>query len=122
MLGWLEEYYKHSALNFGQALQGVRYLYSHPDVDSVASRGSPTHLTRSLLLRSKRVANDLFFAVIPPRWHHTPRQLNAMRGISAAQWFRYGYCAWRFTNDGEVKTDLSKADRRWDPRCRNVSP
>lgn len=118
MYRWFEEYYKHFALNVGQALQGIRYFYSHPDADSVAARGSLEHFAMSAIVRSKRIANDLFFAVLPPRWHHTSEQLLAMRKISAGRWFQYGYCAWRFTDSGEVKQDLSKVDRRWDPRCR----
>jgi hypothetical protein len=117
---WSEEYLKHFALNIGQALQGVRYLYSHPDIDRLAQRGSLKHLALSLRIRAKRVVNDLFFAIAPPHWHHTPEQLAAFRGISMARWFQYGYCAWRFTDDGEVRTDLSKVDRRWDPRCQTV--
>jgi hypothetical protein len=81
MVYLIEEYVKHAALNFGQAAQGIRYLFSHPDVDSLAQRGSFKHFYFSLKLRSKRVANDLFFAVIPPHWHHTPKQLEVMRTI-----------------------------------------
>ncbi|MGD9854749.1 MAG: hypothetical protein AB7U20_07335, partial [Planctomycetaceae bacterium] len=116
MFRWFDEYYKHFALNLGQALQGVRYFYSHPDIDSSAPRGSLKHFAHSLYVRSRRVANDLFFAVIPPHWHHTPQQLAAMRNVPAARWFQYGYCAWRFTDSGEIKADLSTVDRRWDPR------
>jgi hypothetical protein len=120
MFVWIEEYYKHSVLNFGQALQGIRYIYSHPDMDRAAPRGSFRHFACSVWLRSKRVANDLFFAIAPPRWHHTPAQLDSFRSVPATRWFQYGYCAWRFTNDGEVKADLTTVDRRWDPRCKKA--
>ncbi|MGC3982597.1 MAG: hypothetical protein QM808_15215 [Steroidobacteraceae bacterium] len=119
MLNWFEEYYKHFALNFGQALQGIRYFHSHPDIDLIAPRGSLQHLTRSMLLRSGRVLNDLFFAVIPPHWHHTSQELSAMRSITFRRWFQYGFCAWRFTENGEIRTDLAKVDKRWDPRCKD---
>lgn len=121
MYRWFEEYLKHCALNLGQALQGFRYFYSHPDMDSVAPRGSIAHIALSIQIRSKRVANDLFFALIPPHWHHTPQELSAMCRVSLVRWFQYGYCAWRFTETGELRADLSKADRRWDPRCQNQS-
>ena len=75
MFRFLEEYLKHFALNLGQALQGVRYLFSHPDVDEIASRGSVGHAVRSAGLRSKRVFNDLFFALIPPHTHHSRDEL-----------------------------------------------
>ena len=54
MFRFLEEYLKHFALNLGQALQGVRYLFSHPDVDEIASRGSVGHAVRSAGLRRAR--------------------------------------------------------------------
>ena len=117
MTRFLEEYLKHFALNFGQALQGLRYIASHPDIDRLSPRGSPRHVVLSLGLRSRRVANDLFFAMLPPRWHHTPQELESMTTIPLLRWFQYGYCAWRFTETGEPKVDLSRVDRRWDPRC-----
>jgi hypothetical protein len=117
MLQFIEEYAKHAALNLGQAMQGVRYLFSHPDIDGVAPRGTLRHLTASMRLRATRVAGDFFFALIPPHWHHTREELRGMAPISMSRWFQYGYCAWRFTDAGEAKTDLTAVDRRWDPRC-----
>lgn len=119
MRRFFEEYVKHTALNLGQALQGIRYLHSHPDIDAVAPRGTLRHAALSLKLRSRRVANDLLFAVIPPHWHHSREELAQMTGISAARWFRYGYCAWQFTDTGAPKDPLpADVDRRWDPRCK----
>lgn len=117
MRRFLEDYAKHAALNFGQALQGIRYVFSHPDVDARAARGSFQHATQSAQVRLRRVANDLFFAALPPQWHHSADELLAMRTHSIARWFQYGYCAWRFDDDGKMKTDLTGVDRRWDPRC-----
>ena len=117
MIRFLEEYIKHFALNFGQALQGIRYFWSHPDIDETALRGTIRHATLSAGLRSKRVANDLFFALIPPHWHHTREELSSMRRTPTLRWFQYGYCAWRFTESGEVKEALAGVDKRWDPRC-----
>ena len=117
MLQFFEEYLKHFALNIGQALQGIRYFWSHPDADKLAPRGSLKHALFSVGIRSRRVANDLFFAVIPPHWHHTREELSGMLNVLVARWFQYGYCAWRFTASGDLKADLAGADRRWDPRC-----
>jgi hypothetical protein len=117
MLQFFEEYTKHFALNFGQARQGILYFFSHPDVDGLSPRGSLKHILYSASVRSRRVANDLFFALLPPHWHHTREELHAMSGIPISRWFQYGYCAWRFTESGEVKADLTGIDRRWDPRC-----
>jgi len=117
LLRFMEDYGKHAALNFGQALQGARYLFSHPDVDSRARRGSLAHAGLSVRLRLRRIANDLFFAVVPPQSHHTAEELRAMSPVSVSRWFRYGYCAWRFDDSGQPKSDLTGVDRRWDPRC-----
>ena len=115
---FVEDYAKHAALNFGQTMHGLRNLFSHPDFDDVAPRGSFKHFFLSLSLRARRVANDFSFSVIPPHWHHTADELRIMRTISISRWFTYGYAAWRFTEAGEAKSDLSGADPRWDPRCR----
>jgi hypothetical protein len=118
MRRFLEDYGKHAALNAGQALQGVRYLLSHPDVDARAPRGTLAHARLSAQLRLRRIANDLFFAILPPQSHHTPEELSAMRSTSVWRWFQYGYCAWRFDDSGAEKGDLTGVDRRWDPRCK----
>jgi len=118
----LEEYAKHSALNFGQVLHGVVHFGSHPDFDDVAVRGSLRHRVLSARLRATRLGNDLFFALIPPHWHHTPEDLDVMRSVPLGKWFFYGFAAWRFTESGDVKADLSAADRRWDPRCEERAP
>jgi hypothetical protein len=118
MFQYIEEYAKHAVLNIGQAAQGIRYFYSHPDVDRVARRGSVRHFRLSVALRSKRVVNDLFFALLPPRWHHSKEELAYMTHVSFGRWFLCGYCAWRFTETGEYKAHLPPdIDRRWDPRC-----
>jgi hypothetical protein len=115
---FLEEYAKHTALNIGQVMQGVRYFYSHPDCDEVAPRGTFKHCFLSMSLRARRIANDLFFSAIPPHWHHTPEELRGMRPIPIKKWFFYGYSAWQFDESGEVRSDLDgREDRRWDPRC-----
>lgn len=117
MLPFFEVYLKHAALNFGQACQSLRYLFSHPHADQLAPRGTIRHLLRSFGLRSRLILNDLFFAMLPPQTHHSSDELASLRGISLQRWFFYGYCPWRFTDTGEPKADLRNVDRRWDPRC-----
>lgn len=117
MFGLIEEYAKHAALNFGQALQGLRYLLTHPAADRAAARGTVRHAWLSLKIRSRLIANDLVFAALPPHWHHTRSELAGMRSVPIGRWFQYGYCAWRFTETGSLREDLSGVDRRWDPRC-----
>ncbi len=51
---FFEQYGKHSALNWGQALQGLRYFYSHPDIDELAPRHTLRHTLLSLRLRARR--------------------------------------------------------------------
>ncbi len=43
MLRFFEEYSKHSALNLGQVPQGLRYLFSHPDLDTITPKGTLPH-------------------------------------------------------------------------------
>lgn len=117
MKDFLIEYYRHSVLNLGQALQGIRYIHSHPDIDKVANRGSFKHFKHSLLKRLKLVVNGFYFALIPPHWHHTKEEIRSFHGVSAARWFMYGYCAWRFNEKGEFKKLNGTEDPRWDPRC-----
>lgn len=120
MRRFAEEYAKHTVLNLGQALQGLRYFYSHPDVDAEANRGSLRHVVASCRIRAKRVLNDLFFAAIPPHWHHSAAELEQFAKVPAALWFQYGYCAWKFDETGQRKQVLGPdVDRRWDPRCKD---
>jgi hypothetical protein len=119
MSRFVEEYAKHTALNLGQALQGIRYFHSHPDADSVAARGSLRHLVTSCKVRTRRVLNDLFFAAIPPHWHHSQEDLAQIVTVPLVMWFQYGYCAWRFDETGKRKEPLpADVDRRRDPRCK----
>lgn len=120
MLAYLEAYLKHSALNFGQAAQGLRFLFTHPDVDAVAPPGTVRHVMGSVRIRSRRLANDMFFAMIPPHWHHTPEECRSFRPYPAARWFDAGYRPCRFTETGEfLPPDAVTREARWDPRCKD---
>lgn len=113
-----EEYAKHSALNLGQALHELRFFYSHPDFDKKAPRGSLKHFQLSCEQRSKRALNDLFYATIPPHWHHSEDELASLHQVPIRNWFLAGYSAWRFNEDGTFKDgDMTGVDQRWDPRC-----
>ena len=87
-------------------------------MDAMAQRGSLRHHALSAGLRGKRLANDLFFTVAPPHWHHSREELDFMTRFSTAHWFAAGYAAWSFTEDGGRETDFTGLDRRWDPRCK----
>src|SRR6188768_2908504 len=114
MKKFLIEYAKHSILNLGQALQGLRYFYSHPDIDRIAERGTARHVIYSSVLRAGVISNDFYFAIFPPHWHHTPEEISSFQVASMKQWFMYGYCAWRFDENGSPKILTGKEDRRWD--------
>ncbi len=112
------EYIRHAVLNLGQAAQGLRYLHSHPDIDGRYRRGSLAHVAASMAKRLALVANDLLYAFLPPRWHHSDDQLQAMMPVPVGQWFWYGYCAWAYTGTEAAPLNLATVDRRWDPRCK----
>jgi hypothetical protein len=119
---WLKkfttEYLRHSALNFGQALQGMRYFYSHPKVDTLAKRGTFRHFRLSLGRRAKLILNDLFFAAIPPQWHHSEAELATLHQFSVWTWFEAGFMPWIFKDETLQRRALvGNEDRRWDPRC-----
>lgn len=118
MIDWVEEYAKHAALNVGQALHGLRHIASHPRIDRIARRGTARHAWLSLGLRGKLVANDLLFAILPPRWHHSSEELQAFRTLPFARWFLAGFAPYRLDEEGELlPDDQLRREPRWDPRC-----
>lgn len=119
MSNWTVEYIRHSALNLGQVAQGVRYLVTHPDYDRIAPPGTIKHVLRAVPLRLKRIANDLLFAVLPPRWHHTRDELKIFRRGSVKTWYQAGFGPHRFTEAGDLLPEPAIVhEARWDPRCR----
>lgn len=93
---WLDEYWKHTALNLGQAARDLRYFSSHPDADSFAPEGCIRHRLLSAGFRLRSFVNNLFYSVIPPHWHHTPQELAQMHPGSARRWFLHGYAPWTY--------------------------
>ena len=69
-----EEYIKHTALNLGMV---ARNLVGPHD--------------KNLKDRLKEIFNDLYYAAIPPRTHHTKEDLQSMSDRSAWKWFLCGY-------------------------------
>jgi len=115
---WAEEYGKHAALNFGQALHGLRHIASHPRIDRTARRGTVRHAWRSIGLRAKLVANDMLFAILPPRWHHSDEELQAIRTLPLTRWFLAGLAPYRLDEKGELlPAEQVRREPRWDPRC-----
>ena len=94
----VEEYWKHTALNLGQAARDVRYFYYHPEADRIATEGSPKHVAFSFIKRVGSLSNNLFYSIIPPHLHHTREQLGCMTQASTKAWFLHGYAPWKFQN------------------------
>ena len=69
-----EKYIKHTALNLGMVARNL-----------VVPRD------KNLKVRLKEIFNDLYYAAIPPRTHHTGEDLQSMSDRSAWDWFLCGY-------------------------------
>jgi hypothetical protein len=83
---WREDYTKHTALNLGQAARDTRWLLSHPDADTKLEAAKK---------RIPSLANNLFYAAIPPRSHHTEEELADMDPHTHRQIFLHGYAPWK---------------------------
>jgi hypothetical protein len=92
----LDEYWKHTALNLGQATRDIRFFYYHPAADSLVKGGTLTHGLYSMLKRAESLGNNLYYAIIPPHGHHTSSDLRSMSSAPARLWFLHGYAPWRF--------------------------
>jgi len=66
----LKEYANHSALNAGQAVRDAKHFLSHPHADAKAAYGTLRHKLESAKLRTKSIANNTYYATIPPHGHH----------------------------------------------------
>lgn len=87
-----KEYYKHMALNLGQAAKDVRYFYDHPDADKMGPPGSAKHIASSITQRIPNLASDLYYSALPPQLHHTDKELKEFHGKkSAKDYFLEGY-------------------------------
>lgn len=92
----IEEYWKHTALNLGQAVRDLRYFYCHPDADKYATEGSSKHVFYSFGRRVRSFGTNLFYSVIPPHWHHTKEDLQYISPASAIELFLHGYAPWNY--------------------------
>lgn len=100
----LGEYGTHSALNAGQAVRDLRYLFNHPDADAAAPKGTLQHALESLKLRVPSLGNNLYYAAIPPHTHHEREDLLGMDDHSLKDWFLSGYAPWKYKDPFEGKT------------------
>ncbi len=93
---WLEQYFKHSALNLGQAARDLRYFYFHPNADKLNSKSRAFHYFYSFLLRTRSFGKNIFYSVIPPHFHHKREDLEYMLPASESEWFLHGYAPWAY--------------------------
>ena len=91
-----EEYLKHTALNLGHVVKHIRLFYSYPDIENRAAKGSMLFFLLSLSKRLERAGNNLFYALIPPRSHHSAKDLESMKDASVKAWFLYGSAPWKY--------------------------
>ena len=77
---YIEDWAKHSTLNFGQILHHLKHLTDLPDTPRI----------EALKQRLAYIANDALFAVLPPQTHHTPEQIAELRKYSYLQLLRMG--------------------------------
>ena len=96
MNAFLDEYWKHAALNLGHVARDVRYFYYHPKADKIAKEGTLKHYVHSFARRVPSFANNLFFTVTPPHLHHTKEELAPMCAASFKDWFLHGYAPWTY--------------------------
>jgi hypothetical protein len=90
----IEEYWKHTALNLGQAVRDLRYFYYHPDADKIAKEGTAKHYAYSAVRRVGSLSNNVFYSIIPPHWHHSKAELEYLTPASTKEWFMHGYAPW----------------------------
>lgn len=100
----LEEYWKHTALNLGQAARDIRFFYYHPDADEFADEGSGKNVAYSIVRRAGSFGNNIFYSIIPPHWHHTKEDLQYMMPASAKEWFLHGYAPWKYADPSKEKS------------------
>lgn len=104
----IEEYWKHTALNLGQAVRDIRFIYYHPDADRLAKEGTLKHYAYSVFRRIKSFENNAFYSIIPPHWHHTAEDLVGMQPATAREWFLHGYAPWTYPDPTKEKKPESK--------------
>ena len=75
-IGSVEKYVKHTALNLGMVARNLAFLDS-----------------KSLKTRLEELANDLYYAIIPPWTHHADKELQDMARHTIWKWFMCGYAS-----------------------------
>lgn len=107
----LREWAQHAALNLGQAARDVRYLYTHPNADKVAPKGTAHHLAASVVARLPSFESNLYYSWLPPQLHHTPEELAGK--ASLLDLFRHGYDPWKHPDPLSATSQAKTAAPKW---------
>jgi len=85
-------YLNHSALNLGLAAHDIRHLGTHEYADKMGPKGSPRHVAAAVAARIPSLAENVYYAAIPPQLHHTPEELRDLKNRLALKGeFLHGY-------------------------------
>lgn len=93
---YLDEYWKHTALNIGQLVRDFRFFYHHPAASKVAREATIKYCIVSFGYRLRSMGYNTLYAILPPHWHHSAEDLQSMSPVGAYKWFLHGYAPWRF--------------------------
>jgi serine/threonine protein kinase len=96
-----EKYIKHTALNLGQAARDARYIHDYPGAEGIME---------SVKLRLNSLANNLYYATIPPWTHHSDEELKDVAKATVMEWFNHGYAPWDHPID-EPEEEIKTAKR-----------
>lgn len=78
---FFEEFIKHSALNAGHAAKDLK------TISAIVKTLRIRYVTPTL----KSLSKNLYYATIPPHWHHSKDELQYMRAATVKEWFMYGF-------------------------------
>ena len=80
-------YWKHAALNFGQAMRDLRYFFDEPNSKNIWT---------AMIRRTGRFLNNIIFTILPPQFHHSSEELREFDKASAKRWYLHGYKPWDY--------------------------
>lgn len=108
----LRDYAAHSALNLGQAARDLRYFTDHPHANKLHRPGTAAHaLASALAFRTPSLANNLWFAALPPGLHHKPEEIEGLADQhSLKEWFQLGYKPWIYGPKYEPERHLPEEE------------
>jgi len=92
-IGSVEKYVKHTALNLGMVARNLAFLDK-----------------KSLRARLEGLANELYYAIIPPWTHHSNEELQDMVRHTVWKWFMCGFASDEEYSEKCLEKNASKID------------